>query len=173
MKNIDRDFLHSLHKEKIRIQNERAELVKKKLVFITVFWGIGSVNFGFRIEDLFWLLYFVPLIAICFDLYIMSADSRIEHIGVFLGRHPQSYAGIPEREWEHFCAMHRDYLAPTANTIFTIIGILCSAILIHAQQSSIRTNIQPWFEIWLIASISVIIGLWWRHQTLIKSIEIK
>ena len=81
MKNIDQEFLHTLHIEKIRTQNERAELVKKKLAFITVFFGIGSVNFGFRIEDLSWLLYFVPLIAICFDLEIMSANSRIKRIG--------------------------------------------------------------------------------------------
>jgi hypothetical protein len=64
MKNIDLEFLHTLHIEKIRTQNERAELVKKKLAFITVFFGIGSVNFGFGVEDLFWLLYFVPLITI-------------------------------------------------------------------------------------------------------------
>jgi hypothetical protein len=117
MKNIDQEFLHTLHIEKIRTQNERAELVKKKLAFITVFFGIGSVNFGFWVEDLFWLLYFVPLIAICFDLEIMSANSRIKRIGGFLGRHPQSYAGESEREWEHFCATYRDYLAPSANTI--------------------------------------------------------
>ena len=37
MKNIDQEFLHTLHIEKIRTQNERAELVKKKLAFITIF----------------------------------------------------------------------------------------------------------------------------------------
>ena len=82
MKNIDLEFLHTLHIEKIRTQNERAELVKEKLAFITIFFGIGSVNFGFWVDDLFWLLYFVPLIAICFDLEIMSANSRIKRIGV-------------------------------------------------------------------------------------------
>jgi hypothetical protein len=172
-KNIDQEFLHTLHKEKIRTQNERAELVKKKLAFITIFFGIGSINFGFRIEDLSCLLYFVPLVAIGFDLEIMSANSRIKRIGVFLGRHPQSDAGKSEREWEHFCAIYRDYLAPSANTIFSIIGTLCAAILIHAQQSLVHMDIQLWFAIWLIASMSVIIGLWWRHQTLINSIEIE
>jgi hypothetical protein len=29
MKNIDQEFLHTLHIEKIRTQNERAELVKR------------------------------------------------------------------------------------------------------------------------------------------------
>ena len=159
MKNIDLEFLHTLHIEKIRTQNERAELVKKKLAFITIFFGIGSVNFGFWVEDLFWLLYFVPLIAICFDLEIMSANSRIKRIGGFLGRHPQSDAGKSEREWEHFCATYRDYLAPSANTIFSIIGTLCAAILIHAQQSFVHTDMQLWFAIWLIASMSMIIGL--------------
>jgi hypothetical protein len=172
-KNIDQEFLHTLHKEKIRTQNERAELVKKKLAFITVFFGIGSINFGFRIEDLSCLLYFVPLVAICFDLEIMSANSRIKRIGVFLGRHPQSDAGKSEREWEIFCDIYQDRLAPSANAIISIIGTLCSAILIHAQQISVHTGIQLRFAIWLIASISAIIGLWLRHQSFIKSIEIQ
>lgn len=172
MEKNDQEFLQTLHKEKIRTQNERAELVKKKLAFITVFFGIGSVNVGFRIEDLFWLLYFIPLVAICFDLYIMSADSRIKRIGAFLGRHPQSDAGKSELEWERFCSVHRDNIAPSANIIFSIIGTLCSAILIHAQQSLIHTNMQLWFSIWLIASIAVIIGLWWRHLAFIKSIQL-
>ena len=76
-----------------------------------------------------WLLYFVPLIAICFDLEIMSANSRIKRIGGFLGRHPQSDAGKSEREWEHFCATYRDYLAPSANAIFSLIGTLWKRLL--------------------------------------------
>jgi hypothetical protein len=170
MEKNDQEFLRTLHKEKIRTQNERAELVKKKLAFSTVLFGIGSLNFGFRIEEFFWILYFVPLLAICFDLYIMSADSRIKRIGAFLGRHPQSDAGKAEQEWERFCSVHRDNIAPSANIIFSIIGTLCSAILIHTQQSLILTNMQLWFSIWLIASIAVIIGLWWRHQAFIKGI---
>jgi hypothetical protein len=170
MKNNEQEFLQTLHKEKIRTQNERANLVQKKLAFITVFFGIGSVNFGFRIEGFFWILYFVPLVAICFDLYIMSADSRIKRIGAFLGRHPQSDAGKAEQEWERFCTVHRDNIALFANIIYSIIGTLCSAILIHAQQSLIHVYMQLWFSIWLIASITVIIGLWRKHQTFIKSI---
>jgi hypothetical protein len=46
MEKNDQEFLRTLHKEKIRTQNERAELVKKKLAFITVLFGIGSANFG-------------------------------------------------------------------------------------------------------------------------------
>jgi hypothetical protein len=170
MEKNDQEFLQTLHKEKIRAQEERANLVQKKLAFITVLFGIGSVNIGFQIEDLFWLLYFVPLVAICFDLYIMSADSRIKLIGAFLGRHPQSDAGKAEQEWERFCTVHRDNIAPSANIIFSIIGTLCSAILIHAHQSLIHTNMQLWYSIWLIASIAVIIGLWRRHQAFIKGI---
>jgi hypothetical protein len=170
MKNNEQEFLQTLHKEKIRTQNERANLVQKKLAFITVFFGIESVNFRFRIEGFFWILYFVPLVAICFDLYIMSADSRIKRIGAFLGRHPQSDAGKAEQEWERFCTVHRDNIALFANIIYSIIGTLCSAILIHAHQSLIHVNMQLWFSIWLIASITVIIELWRKHQTFIKSI---
>jgi hypothetical protein len=170
MEKNDQEFLQTLHREKIRTQNERENLVKKKLAFITVIFGIGSASVGFRIEDIFWILYFVPLVAVCFDLYIMSADSRIKRIGAFLGRHPQSDAGKAEREWENFCVVHRDNIATIANIIFSVIGTLCSAVLIRAQQSLLQANMKLWFSIWLIASLAIIIGIWRKHQKFIKQI---
>ncbi len=88
MNESDQEFLRALHEEKIRTQNERADYVTRKLAFITVLFGISSVDLGIKIADLCWLLYFIPLVAISYDLYIMSADSRIKRIGIFLGRHP-------------------------------------------------------------------------------------
>ena len=76
----DQEFLRAIHEEKIRTQNERTELITMKLAFITVLFGISSVNVGIDLEDIFWLLYFVPLVAISYDLYIMSADSRIKRV---------------------------------------------------------------------------------------------
>ena len=78
MAECDQEFLRALHEEKIRTQNERADYITRKLAFITVIFGISSANLGIEIADVYWLLYFVPLIALCYDLYIMSADSRIK-----------------------------------------------------------------------------------------------
>ena len=166
----DNEFLRALHNEKIRTQNERSALVIRKMTFIAISFAISSVNIGIKIEDIFWLLYFVPMIAVCHDLYIMSADLRIKRIGIFLGMHPVSAAGNPEREWENFCTFYRDSLAPSANIFFSITATLGAAVFIHAQQTWMRGSMQLWFAVWLVASLTIIIALWTWHKTLIRSI---
>ncbi len=166
----DQEFLRALHEEKIRTQNERTQLVTMKLAFITVLFGVSSVNMGIDIADIFWLLYFVPLVAISYDLYIMSADSRIKRVGVFLGRNPVSLAGKAEREWERFCASYRDGMAPSANMFFSTIVTLGAAVFIHTQGCWSERLVKLWFAVWLVVSQVAIIALWLRHQTLIKNI---
>jgi len=166
----DQEFLRALHEEKIRTQNERAKLVTMKLAFVTVLFGLSSVNLKIDMADIFWLIYFVPLVSISYDLYIMSADSRIKRIGIFLGRHPGSLAGKAEQEWERFCFSYRDSLAPSANMFFSVIVTLGAAAFIHSQQSWTEKFVRLWFAVWLVLSLAVIIALWMRHQTLIKNI---
>ena len=170
MEENDHEFLRALHEEKIRTQNERAKLITMKLAFITVLFGLSSVNMKVEIADVFWLTYFVPLVAISYDLYIMSADSRIKRVGVFLGRHPVSLAGKAEQEWERFCTSYRDSLAPSANMFFSVIVTLGAAAFIHSQQSWTEKFLRLWFAVWLVLSLAGIIALWMRHQTLIKNI---
>lgn len=170
MDDNDQEFLRALHEEKIRTQNERAKLITMKLAFITVLFGVSSVDVQIEIAKIFWLIYFVPLVAISYDLYIMSADSRIKRIGVFLGRHPVSLAGKAEQEWERFCTSYRDSMAPSANMFFSMIVTLGAAAFIHSQQSWTQPYIRLWFAIWLVMSLAVIIALWMRHQALIKNI---
>ncbi len=170
MDESDQEFLRALHEEKIRTQNERADYVTRKLAFVTVLFGISSVDMGIKIADLCWLLYFIPLVAISYDLYIMSADSRIKRIGIFLGRHPVSRAGMAEREWEKFCVAYRDGLAPSANMFFSIIVTVAAAVFIHSQQTVLTGGMKLWFATWLAISLSIIIWLWMRHMVQIKSI---
>lgn len=170
MEENDQEFLRALHEEKIRTQNERAKLITMKLAFITVLFGLSSVNMKIEIADIFWLIYFVPLVAISYDLFIMSADSRIKRVGVFLGRHPVSLAGKAEQEWERFCTSYRDGMAPSANMFFSVIVTLGAAAFIHTQQSWTEKFIRLWFAVWLVLSLAVIIALWMRHQMLIKNI---
>ena len=170
MEENDQEFLRALHEEKIRTQNERTQLVTMKLAFITVLFGLSSVNMGIDITEIFWILYFVPLVAISYDLYIMSADSRIKRVGIFLGRNPVSLAGKAEREWERFCASYRDGMAPSANMFFSTIVTLGAAAFIRTQEGCNDRFMQLWFAVWLVVSLSSIIALWLRHQTLIKNI---
>ncbi|HNX39293.1 MAG TPA: hypothetical protein PKK11_01830 [Methanothrix sp.] len=170
MEENDQEFLRTLHEEKIRTQNERTELVTMKLAFITVLFGLSSVDMGVKIADIFWLLYFVPLVAISYDLYIMSADSRIKRVGVFLGRNPVSLAGRAEKEWERFCSSYRDGIAPSANVFFSAIVTGGAAAFILSQGLPTDGLMRLWFAVWLVASISAIIGLWLWHQSLVKRI---
>jgi len=170
MEENDSEFLRALHEEKIRTQNERADLTTKKLAFVTVLFGLSSVNLGVKIAVICWFLYFVPLVAIAYDLYIMSADSRIKRIGTFLGRHPVSKAGAAERAWEQFCVNYRDGLAPSANMFFSIIVTLSAAVFIRTQQTQTQSIMKLWFAFWLVSSLAIIIGLWIRHKELIKNI---
>jgi len=174
MEENDQEFLRAIHEEKIRTQNERTQLVTMKLAFITVLFGLSSVNVGIDISDIFWLLYFVPLVAISYDLYIMSADSRIKRVGIFLGRNPVSLTGRAEREWERFCAFYRDGMAPSANLFFSIIVTLGAAGYILSQGLTqggfAERPMRLWFAIWLVVSLTVLVILWIRHQMLIKTI---
>ena len=170
MEENDHEFLRALHEEKIRTQNERAKLITMKLAFITVLFGLSSVNMKIEIADICWVIYFVPLVAISYDLYIMSADSRIKRVGVFLGRHPVSLAGKAEQEWERFCTSYRDSMASSANMFFSVIVTLGAAAFIHSQQSWTEKSMRLWYAVWLVLSLAGIIALWMRHQTLIKNI---
>ncbi len=167
----DQEFLRALHEEKIRTQDERADYITRKLAFITVLFGLSSMNLGIPIADFYWLLYFVPLVAICYDLYIMSADSRIKRIGTFLGRHPGSIAGEGERQWEKFCFSYRDGLSPSANMFFSIIVTLAAAVFIRTQQSPHSYQFKVLFASWLVISILAIVALWLRHRELIRRIS--
>ncbi|MCX6674826.1 MAG: hypothetical protein NTW84_00190 [Methanothrix sp.] len=164
MEENDSEFLRALHEEKIRTQNERADFVTRKLAFITVLFGISTVNLGINVADVCWFLYFVPLVAISYDLYIMSADSRIKRIGIFLGKDPLSKAGKAEKEWEMFCTYSRDDLAPSANMFFSAIVTAAAAVFIRSQQTWLQGYARLWFALWLVLSLAVIVGLWMRHR---------
>jgi hypothetical protein len=166
----DQEFLRALHEEKIRTQTERADYMTKKLAFVTVLFGLSSVNLGIAIAEIYWLLYFIPLVVICYDLYIMSADSRIKRIGTFLGRHPGSQAGEAEKQWERFCIHYRDGLAPSANMFFSIVVTVAAAVFIRTQQPSNDHEFKVLFAAWLVISMLAIVALWIRHRNIIRDI---
>jgi hypothetical protein len=135
-----------------------------------VIFGLSSFNLGINIAEIYWLLYFIPLVAICYDLYIMSADSRIKRIGTFLGRHPDSRAGEAEKQWERFCIIYRDGLAPSANMFFSIVVTVAAAVFITTQQSLEDHEFKVFFASWLVVSTLTIVALWIRHRNIIRNI---
>lgn len=126
---LHKDFLKSLHDEKIRMQAERATYITNKLAFVIGMFGLGSLKISTL--DFHWLLYLIPLVAIGYDLYIRAADSSIKKIGAFLREQPISGTANSEKAWEQFSAKCRDSLAPIANTLFTFIITVAATIYIY------------------------------------------
>jgi hypothetical protein len=79
----DKEFLRALHEEKIRTRSERSGYLTQKLALATVFLGVSIVNMRVGFEGIYWLLYFIPMFAVCYDLFFMSADLRIKKLEYF------------------------------------------------------------------------------------------
>jgi len=164
------EFLKALHDEKIKTQSERAAYTTSKFAFITGLFGlgalkIGEINFG-------WLLYFIPLVAIGYDLYIRASDLSIKKIGAFLRTHSKSETSEIEKSWELFSTQYRDKLAQLATTLFTTFIIIAAAAFIYAQQKDPK-SIGFWiiFSIWLFISLVSNVLLWKSHRDQIRKLD--
>lgn len=122
---------------------------------------------GLHISEFVWLLYFVPMLAISYDLFFMSSDLRIKRIGTFLGRHPASQAGEAEKQWEAFCISYQDGITYLANMFFSIFGTVAAALFMISQQSSAFMQSKVFFAVWLVISVLAIVALWFRHHKII------
>ena len=158
---LHKDFLKTLHEEKLKTQAERTTYTSSKLAFVTGLFGVGSLKIGGI--DLHWLLYLIPLVAIGYDLYIRAADSSIKKMGAFLRSESLSGTSKSEQAWEQFSAQFRDRLAPLANALFTCVVTTVAAIYVYVQTSGKTSEFWVGFVLWLsICQISNI-GLWWSY----------
>lgn len=159
------EFLRALHEEKIRTQNERAGYLTQKLAVVTMLLGLSLVNVRLNVAEVYWLLYFIPLLAICYDLFFMSSDLRIKRIGTFLGRHPASQAGEAEKRWEAFCISYQDGITYFAAMFFSIFGTVAAGVFILSQEDIRESNV--FFAAWLVISLLAIAIFWFRHNKMI------
>ena len=164
------EFLKSLHDEKIKTQGERATYITSKFAFITGLFGLGALKVGEI--DFSMLLYFIPLVAIGYDLYIRAADLSIKKMGAFLRNSPESRTTEIERSWEKFAAQNRDKLAQLATTLFSYIVIVGAAIFIFIQQGENKPALF-WigFLIWFGFSLVVNGLLWKSHRNQVKKLD--
>jgi len=164
------DFLRSLHDEKVKTQGERATYITSKFAFITGLFGLGALKVGEI--DFSLLLYFIPLVAIGYDLYIRASDLSIKKMGAFLRSSPQAGTTEIERSWEKFAAKNRDKLAQLATTLFSYIIIIGAAVFILIQQGSYKpTAFYVGYPIWLIVSVVVNGLLWKSHRDQVKKLD--
>ena len=127
-KEMKLEFLQALHDEKIKTQGERSSYVMSKFAFITGLFGLGALKVGEINFNM--LLYFIPIVAIGYDLHIRAADLSIKKMGAFLRSDPQAGTTESEKAWETYSAKHRDKLANRANTLFSFVIILAAAVSI-------------------------------------------
>ena len=169
---LRKEFLQSLHHEKIATQDERAKYALGKLGFLTVYFAVSSVSLGG--VDLFWLLFLVPLVAIGYDLYIRAADFSVKRIGAFLRTDPKAGVSDSEKAWEEFAAQTRDTYAPLAAPLFTAAATIAAAIYIGGKALS-QTSSPGWLWVfiftWLVGSLACTAWLWIRHRTIVKRLD--
>ncbi len=164
--------MRALHEEKVTAQNERANYVTRKMAFVTVLFTLSSINVEIKIAEVYWLLYFIPLVAICYDSYIMSADARVKRIGAFLGRHPKSVAGEVEKQWERFSSSYRSAFAPFTDMFLSVLVTIAAAIYLYSQQHpGFEDGLRVLFSTWLVISLAIITLLWIKHRGLIRQID--
>ena len=164
----DNEFLRALHEEKIRTQSERAGYLTQKLALVTVLLGMSIVNMRLGFEDTYWILYFIPMLSVCYDLFFMSADWRIKRIGAFLGRHPMSLAGDAEKQWEDFCVSNQDGITSFTNMFFSCLVTVAAGVFVFLLQSPFIRESKIYFAAWLVISLLVIVALWVRHHKIIE-----
>jgi cell division protein FtsW (lipid II flippase) len=164
------EFLKSLHDEKTKAQGQRATYIASKFAFISGLFGLGALKTD--TVDFSWLLYFIPLVAIGYDLYIRAEDLSIKKMGSFLRNRPLTEISRIEKDWEYFSAQYRDKLAQLAITLITSFIILAAAVYIFVQQANNRSVLfLVFFGCWLLVSLISNWALWKSHQNQIKRLD--
>ena len=127
-------FTDKLRDEIFEGQKRRHDFIVRKFKYCTSLLGLGSLKIQFNSGDniIFTpLLFLVPLVAIAFDLYLISEDYGIKRTGEFLARQKEGISKS-EKEWEGtFLKSHQNFFAPIAFFIITLIMLAGSSFQIY------------------------------------------
>lgn len=164
------EFLKALHDEKTKTQGQRSTYIASKFAFISGLFGLGALKTAS--VDFSWLLYFIPLVAIGYDLYIRAEDLSIKKMGAFLRNRSLTEISQIEKDWEFFSAQYRDRLAQLAITLFTTFIILAAAVYILVQQANnLSMPFLAFFGGWLLVSLVSNWAFWKSHRDQIKRLD--
>ncbi|MCP4136445.1 MAG: hypothetical protein GY754_36080 [bacterium] len=154
---LSKEFLQSLHREKISRQESRGTYSNRKIAFITGLLGISTLKIGQ--EHFFWLLFLVPLVAVGYDIYINSADIHIKKIGAFLRNNPEAGVAENEKAWERFSSESRSKFARIAVSFFTVIATIVAAagIVIGAQAEKKGDMFWIGYLVWIVSCFTIIV----------------
>jgi hypothetical protein len=170
------DFINNLYEEKIKHKEHRHEFVKNKLLFTIGLFSIGSLKImgaDFNV-NLSILLYFIPLVALSFDIYIFSEDFKVKRIGVFIRECCECRCN-DEKRWEYWLTENnnREKLAHIASLGLTIITLIASLILLliyKIDSFNYHTRLFWWFiSCAFLITIVFIYEFYRRHKLLNNS----
>ena len=152
-------FLMRMHQEKLEAQKRRSEFNIRKFLFVGAMFSIGAAKLPKEI-DLRLILYIVPFISICFDLYVLGEDYGIKRIGGFIRSHAPKTL---DSEWEEWVGQRRDPFATFAVPILTILVLIaCVAVLWQSE------NAKFIFRLWLLLNFGTTVFLFCYSQSLRK-----
>ena len=140
----------------------RHEFVLRKFSFLTVLLGGGSLTnkipTGSNI-NLSWLLLLMPVVAIAFDLYILTEDYRIKRAGEFI-RKKGNEIEKDEKEWEEFSKQHPNILSTLAFSFVTLIYLIGAAIILfHNKDQKILDESDLWLWVYFMFFVEIILVL--------------
>ncbi|OGI21118.1 MAG: hypothetical protein A2255_06690 [Candidatus Melainabacteria bacterium RIFOXYA2_FULL_32_9] len=144
-----------LREEIVDTQQKRRECCIRKMAYIVGLFGAGSLftlsayTYGSII-----LLFLTPLIALAFDIYIVSEDFCVKRIGNFLKtREPEE---SPEyTEWEKFVELNDDTLFPMAFWLTTVLIYAASYFTLRSLPGVNPALIKTW-SIAILSGVSLL-----------------
>ncbi len=139
------EFIKRMHEEKLESQKRRAEFNIKKFLFVGSLFSVGAAKLPEDI-DLTLVLYIVPAISICFDLFILGEDYGIKRIGGFIRSH---CADTVDATWEGWVGSKRDPFATFAVPLLTWLVLVASVAVMWPSQKGFIL-----FWIWLVLNAS-------------------
>lgn len=147
----DKDFLENLYSEKNLIMERRSKFILAKLAFVVGLFGVGTTNM--RVDELYILVYMVPIVALIFDSFIYSEDYKIKRIGAFIVSERELVSHL-EVKWEEFVNERRDIFVIHAPILLTIITTFASiGILWNNNENNLL------FFSWILLIVLCITGL--------------
>lgn len=152
-------LIKSLQEEKLQSQQRRSTYNMRKLIFVGSLFALGSIKVPLEI-NLSFVLYIVPFISICFDLYIWGEDYGIKRIGGFIREHLKDE---PEAVWEDWVGKRRDPFATFAVPLLTLLVVVACAGILWEKKAN-----QYFFIIWIFLNLLAIIYLFCYSQRLRK-----
>ena len=176
--NTSAKFREQLRAEQQMHKDHRFKYVIYKLSFVTALFSIGTV--GLENDILISLVYLVPIVALCYDIYIFAEDYKVKRIGIFLldtykdpkiDEKTKVVISDLEIAWERWLQAHRERLASRASLIITVIvtigSVFVLSIDIYKEGSLLKLYLST---VWLLTVMIFTFIVFYYGRSLRKEI---